>query len=42
MNSNVMHNIKVSYMDGVNTLKIMFPLLDHDIIYAILEQTGIN
>jgi len=40
MNSSIRQNIKVSYNDGVKTLKVMFPLLDEEIIYAILEQTG--
>jgi len=40
MNANIRNNIKVTYLDGIKTLRIMFPLLDEDIIYAILEQTG--
>lgn len=40
MNANIRNNIKVTYLDGIETLRTMFPLLDEDIIYAILEQTG--
>lgn len=36
-----MNSRRMNFNSGLQTLRSMFPLLDEEIIIAVLEQTGI-